>query len=59
MGAMAQSNDSTAKVKAQLRGNIKLKASDRKKLSKDTLKRYDKLTAILVKLNANESRHCV
>ena len=51
---MADEEKNLAKIRAKLKPNLKLKASERKKLSEDDLKRYDKLTAILAKLKAKE-----
>lgn len=51
---MADENKILAKIRAKLKPNLKLKESERKKLSEDDLKRYDKLTTLLAKLNAGE-----
>lgn len=51
---MAEDTDKLAKVRAKLKKDVKLKASERKKLSEYDLKRYDKLTGILAKLKAGE-----
>lgn len=47
-----QNTDKLAKIRAKQRSSLKLKASERKKLSKDDQKRYDKLAGILAKLKA-------
>lgn len=54
---MADEENKLGKIRAKLKPNLALKVSERKKLPEDDLKRYDKLTAILAKLNAGEKVH--
>ena len=51
---MTNDKKDLAQIRARLKGGFELNEAERKKLSKDDLKRYDKLTAILAKLNAGE-----
>ena len=53
--AMADTSKNLTQILAQLRGDLTLKDTERNKLSKNDLKRYDKLTAILEKLKDDET----
>lgn len=59
MGAMNDNQKSVSEIRAKIHAAdndaIKLTESERKKLSKDDLKRYDKLTAILAQLKAGKT----